>query len=49
MSDDEYEKALDETKKLDQFQTVVDESEAWYDRNRTTIVNRSFIFLRLWY
>ena len=45
MSDDEYEKALDETKKLvDQFQTVVDESEAWYDRNRTTIVNSDRLY-----
>lgn len=45
MSDDEYEKALDETKKLvNQFQTVVDESEAWYDRNRTTIVNSDRLY-----
>ena len=45
MSDAEYEKALDETKKLvDQFQTVVDESEAWYDRNRTTIVNSDRLY-----
>ena len=45
MSDAEYEKALDDTKKLvDQFQTVVDESEAWYDRNRTTIVNSDRLY-----
>lgn len=40
MSDAEYEQALVETKDLvDHFQSVMEESEAWYERNKTTIVN----------
>lgn len=45
ISEDEYVQALQETSNLvDSFQTVVEESEAWYDRNKTTIVNSDRIY-----
>lgn len=37
---------MDETKTfIDQFQTIIEESEAWYDRNKTSIVNSDRIFV----
>ena len=45
VSENEYNQMLKETKELvDNFQTVVDESEAWYDRNKATIVNSDRIY-----
>ena len=45
ISKEEYEQALLEVKHVvDNFQTVVDESEAWYERNKTTIVNSDRIY-----
>lgn len=45
-TDDEYETALEETAKLvAEFNTVVKESEEWYDRNKTTIVNSDRIYV----
>ncbi len=46
MSQSEYDQALRETKDLvDHFQGVVEESEAWYDRNKATIVNSDRIYV----
>ncbi len=40
MSKAEYDQALRETNELIMnFQSIMDESEAWYERNKTTIVN----------
>ena len=42
----EYEGMLDELKGLiDHFEQVVEESEAWYDRNKATIVNSDRIYI----
>lgn len=44
--DTRYEAELKAVKDLcDNFQTVVEESEAWYDRNKTTIVNSDRIYV----
>ena len=41
-----FEEELNATKDLvDNFETVVKESEAWYDRNNTTIVNSDRIYI----
>lgn len=41
-----YEKAISETQELvDHFQTVIEESEAWYDRNKASIVNSDRIYV----
>lgn len=46
MDDAKYQVALQETESLlNQFETVIDESEAWYDRNATTIVNSDRIYV----
>ena len=46
ISVDAYQDFLTETKEfLDQFETVLEESEAWYDRNATTIVNSERIYI----
>lgn len=43
---EEYEKMLAETRDLiAHFQTILDESESWYDRNKTTIVNSDRIYI----
>ena len=45
-SEEEYQTAIRETKELvDNFQTVIEESEAWYDRNRASIVNSDRLFV----
>lgn len=45
MNEDTYKKALMDTRQLiDQFQTVIDESEAWYEQNKTTIVNSDRLY-----
>ena len=45
-SEIQYEKALAETKALiDNFQTVVEESEAWYDRNKVSIANSNRLYV----
>lgn len=45
-SDEAYDKALNETADLvANFDTVVKESEDWYDRNKTTIVNSDRIYV----
>ena len=41
-----YETSLKETKDLlDKFETVLEESERWYDRNATTIVNSDCLYV----
>ncbi len=46
MSMQAYEQALKECGELiDHFQEAVDESEAWYERNKTTIVNSDRIYV----
>lgn len=46
ISEEEYENALKETKELiENFDTVLRESEAWYDRNKATIVNSDRIYV----
>ncbi|MDD3174434.1 MAG: SIS domain-containing protein, partial [Herbinix sp.] len=41
-----YEKAILETQELvDNFQTVIDESEVWYDRNKASIVNSDRVYV----
>lgn len=46
MSDVEYQNALNETETfVNQYETVVEESEKWYDRNATTIVNSERIYV----
>lgn len=43
---EQYEKAIEEVKELtDHFQTVIQESEAWYDRNRASIVNSDRLYV----
>ena len=45
-TEEQYDRALAEAKELvDHFQTVVEESEAWYDRNKVSIVNSSRLFV----
>lgn len=45
MCDADYKKAIHETKELiEHFQLVIDESEAWYDRNKSTILNSDRIY-----
>lgn len=45
ISEEEYKKALQETEALvNDFETVVQEAEAWYDRNKVTIVNSDRIY-----
>ena len=45
-TDEQYAAALEETGALvDQFQTVIDESEAWYDRNNASIVNSERLYV----
>lgn len=45
-SDQDYEKAILETTNLiDNFQTVIDEGEAWYDRNKASIIHSDRIFV----
>ena len=44
--EDKYEKELQAVKDVtDEFQTVIEESEAWYERNKTTIVNSDRIYV----
>lgn len=44
--DQKYEEAMAAVKHLtDHFDTVIEESEAWYDRNKTTIVNSDRIYV----
>lgn len=44
--DDTYQKELQAVQDLcDNYEIVVDESEAWYERNKTTIVNSDRIFV----
>lgn len=46
MTNENFDQALLETKVLiDHFQTVVEESEAWYDRNKTSIVHSDRIYV----
>jgi len=46
ISGDEYVQSMKETEALIQnFETVIQESEAWYDRNKTTIVNSDRIYV----
>ncbi len=46
MSEREYEEAILAAEALTRnFQQVVEESEAWYDRNKTTIVNSDRIYI----
>lgn len=41
-----YDRAVEEARTLvDSFQTVIEESEAWYDRNRASIVNSSRLYV----
>ena len=45
-SEEQYQKAIGEVKELvEHFQTVIQESEAWYDRNRPSIVNSDRLFV----
>lgn len=45
-SSEDYEEALSETENMiADFETVLVESEAWYERNKTTIVNSDRIFV----
>jgi glucoselysine-6-phosphate deglycase len=45
-SEEQYQQAMNDTQVLvDNFEAVVDESEAWYDRNKTTIVNSDRIYV----
>lgn len=45
-SGEEYHQAMKDTEVLlDNFETVITESEAWYDRNKTTIVNSDRIYV----
>lgn len=45
-SEVQYNEVMVETQALvDNFETVVEESEAWYDRNKTTIVNSDRIYV----
>lgn len=46
ISQQEYEKAISDANYLvDNFQKVVEESEAWYDRNATQLVNSNRIYV----
>ena len=46
LTEKEVEQALAETEAfLNQFDQVIAESEAWYDRNATTIVNSDRIYV----
>lgn len=45
-SREQYQKALEEAKELtEHFQTVIDEGEAWYDRNKASIAGSERIFI----
>lgn len=45
INQEEFDKAIEETKHvIDNFQKVIDESEAWYDRNKASIVNSDRIY-----
>lgn len=45
-SEEQYRTAIREAWELaDNFQTVIEESEAWYDRNRASIVNSDRLFV----
>ncbi len=45
-TDEQYKTALAETEKLvGQFETVIEEGEAWYDRNKASIVNSERLFV----
>lgn len=45
-SEEEYSKAVIEaTEVIDNFQTVIEEGEAWYDRNKAGIVNSDRIYV----
>lgn len=45
-SREQYNQAIEEVKDLtDRFEAVIEESEAWYDRNKTTIVNSDRLYV----